>query len=131
PRLSARAGARLARDAREVVGVPAFVAGAVGPLGKPVAPFGTIAVADAEAAFREAAEGLLEGGVDLFVLETFSDLEEILAALRAVRRLSDLPVVAMLSFGDDGRTFYGHTPADAYRALADHGADVIGSNCSV
>src|SRR5262249_13417744 len=94
-------------------------------------PYGTITRADAEAYFRESAEGLLEGGVDAFVLETFGDLAEVLAALAAVRRLSDLPVVAMLTFGEDGRTFYGHTPADAYAALAEAGADVIGANCSV
>ena len=130
-RVIARQGARVARDAREVMGIPAFVGGSIGPLGKPLAPFGAIAREDAVAAFREAAEGLLEGGVDLFLLETFADLAEIEAALAAVRALSDLPVVALLTYGDDGRTFYGHTPADAYHALADQGADVIGANCSV
>jgi methionine synthase I (cobalamin-dependent)/5,10-methylenetetrahydrofolate reductase len=130
-RVIARQGARVARDAREVMGIPAFVGGSIGPLGKPLAPFGAIAREDAVAAFRESAEGLLEGGVDVFVLETFADLSEILAALAAVRSLSDLPVIALLTYGDDGRTFYGHTPADAYRVLADQGANVIGANCSV
>ena len=130
-RAIARAGAKLARDAREVVGVPAFVAGSMGPLGKPLAPFGTISLADAGIAFREAAEGLLEGGVDLFVLETFSDLAEILAALSAVRGLTDLPVVAQMTFAEDGRTFFGHGPRDVYQALAAAGADVVGLNCSV
>ena len=73
-RMVAREGARLARAAREVAGVPAFVAGAVGPLGKALEPFGQIAVADAERWFQETAEGLLEGGVDCFILETFQDL---------------------------------------------------------
>jgi homocysteine S-methyltransferase len=113
------------------MGIPAFVGGSLGPLGKPLAPYGTITREDAEGYFRESAEGLLEGGVDAFLLETFGDLSEILAALAAVRRLSDLPVVAMLTFGEDGRTFYGHTPADAYKALADAGASVVGANCSV
>jgi homocysteine S-methyltransferase len=130
-RLIARQGARIARDAREVVGVPAFVAGSMGPLGKPLEPYGTIAVEDAEGAFREAAEGLLEGGVDVFVLETFGDLAEILAAVRAVRSVSHLPIVAMMTFGEDGRTFYGHRPDAVARALAGAGADVVGSNCSV
>jgi len=130
-RLIARQGARIARDAREVVGVPALVAGSMGPLGKPLAPYGTIAVEDAHAMFRESAEGLLEGGVDLFVLETFGDLTELLTALAAVRSLCALPVVAMLTFGEDGRTFYGHRPGDAYAALAEAGADVVGTNCSV
>ncbi len=130
-RIIARQGVRVARDAREVMGVPAFVGGSMGPLGKPVAPYGTIAVEDAEGWFREAAEGLLEGGVDLFILETFGDLTEILAALRAVRSLCRLPVVAMMTFGEDGKTFYGHHPFDVYRRLAEAGADNIGVNCSV
>jgi homocysteine S-methyltransferase len=130
-RLIARQGARIARDAREVVGVPALVAGSMGPLGKPLAPFGTIEAADAEGLFREAAEGLLEGGVDVFVLETFGDLAEIQAALRAVRSLCTLPVVTLMTFGEDGRTAFGHEPADCYAALAEAGADVIGANCSV
>ncbi len=130
-RLIARQGARLARDAREVVGVPALVAGSMGPLGKPLLPFGTIEAAEAEGMFREAAEGLLEGGVDLFMLETFGDLGEITAALAAVKSLCTLPVVALMTFGEDGRTAFGHAPADCYAALADAGADVIGANCSV
>ena len=130
-RLIARQGARVARDAREVMGVPAFVMGSVGPLGKPLAPYGTIAPADAKSMFREAVEGLLEGGVDGFVLETFGDLAELLAALEAVRAACALPAIALLTFGEDARTFYGHRPADTYDRLADAGASVIGTNCSV
>ncbi len=130
-RLIARQGARIARDAREVVGVPAFVAGSMGPLGRPLAPFGTVAADEAEGLFREAAEGLLEGGVDLFVLETFGDLGEILVALRAIRSLCTLPVMALMTFTEDGRSIVGHLPANCYAALADAGADVVGANCSV
>ena len=130
-RLIARQGVRIARDAREVVGVPALVGGSMGPLGKPLAPFGTIEPDEAEGLFREAAEGLLEGGVDLFVLETFGDLREIQAALAAVRSVCRLPVVALMTFGEDGRTPFGHAPGECYDALADAGADVIGANCSV
>src|SRR5262245_15599773 len=130
--LIARQGAKLARAAREIVGHPAFVAGSIGPLGKPLEPFGTITVAQAEAAFRSAAEGLLEGGVDLFLLETFSDLNEILAALRTVRAISrDIAVVAQMTFGNDGKTLYGHAPALVVRALKQGGADVVGVNCGV
>src|SRR5262249_44197651 len=94
-RALARQGAKVARNAREIAGTSAFVGGSMGPLGKPLEPFGPIRVVQAEAAFRAQAEGLLEGGVDLFVLETFQDLAEILAALRAVRSVSaELPVVA-------------------------------------
>jgi homocysteine S-methyltransferase len=121
-RLIARQGARVARDAREVVGVPAFIAGSMGPLGKPLAPFGAITASEAEGMFREAAEGLLEGGVDMFILETFGDLAEIRAALAAVRSLCTLPVVTLMTFGEDGRSAFGHEPAACYAALADAGA---------
>ncbi len=128
----ARHGVKVARTARDVVGVNAFVAGSMGPLGKPLEPFGAIRAADAESHFRATAEGLLEGGCDCFILETFQDLNEILAALRAVRRVSlDLPVIAQMTFGMDGKTSYGHTPALAARALRQAGADVIGVNCGV
>jgi homocysteine S-methyltransferase len=131
-RLFARQSVKVARTAREIVGLNAWVAGSIGPLGKPLEPFGQIAVGDAEQWFRTAAEGLLEGGCDAFVLETFQDLNEILAALRAVRHVSaDLPVVAMMTFGMDGKTQYGHTPSLAVRALRQAGADVVGLNCGV
>ena len=131
-RLIARQGARVARASREIAGVPAFVAGSVGPLGKALQPFGQIEVADAERWFQTTAEGLIEGGVDCFILETFQDLNEILAALRAVRRVSlDLPVIAQMTFGVDGKTLYGHSPALAVRSLKQAGADVVGVNCAV
>jgi homocysteine S-methyltransferase len=127
----ARRGARLARDAREVAGVSAFVAGSMGPLGKPIQPYGQIELGEAEGYFREAAEALLEGGVDAFFLETFSDLAEILAALSAVRSVTTLPVVAQMTFDEEGRTLYGHTPDAVVRALVAGGADLVGINCSV
>ncbi len=131
-RIIARQGVKIARAAREIVGVNAFVAGAMGPLGKPLEPFGHMTVAEAERGFAAAAEGLLEGGCDLFILETFQDLNEILAALRTIRRVSlDLPVVAQMTFGLDGKTLYGHTPALVVRALKQAGADVVGVNCGV
>lgn len=104
-RTIARQGVRIARAAREIVGVDALVAGSIGPLGKSLEPFGPVPVAEAEAAFQAAAEGLIEGGCDAFILETFQDLNEILAALRAVRRVSlELPVIAQMTFGQDGKT---------------------------
>ena len=130
--LLARQGVRVARAAREIVGVNAFVAGSIGPLGRPLEPFGHIPAADAERHFRATAEGLLEGGCDCFILETFQDLIEILAALRAVRSVSaDLPVIAQMTFGMDGKTSYGHSPGLAARALRQAGASVIGVNCGV
>jgi homocysteine S-methyltransferase len=131
-RTIARQGVKVARNAREIVGTPALVAGSMGPLGRPLEPFGHIAVTEAEKAFRSQAEGLLEGGLDVFVLETFQDLTEILAALRAVRSVtSEVPVVAQMTFGLDGKTRYGHSPALVVKALKQAGADVVGVNCGV
>jgi homocysteine S-methyltransferase len=131
-RVVARQGVKIARAAREIVGVDAIVAGAIGPLGKPLEPFGQITVADAEQFFRASAEGLLEGGCDCFLLETFSDLSEILAAVRSARRVAiDMPIIAQMTFGLDGKTRYGHTPELVVTALRQAGADVIGINCGV
>jgi methionine synthase I (cobalamin-dependent)/5,10-methylenetetrahydrofolate reductase len=123
-------GAKLAREVREVSGQPVFVAGAVGPLGKPIQPVGLIAALEARAIFREQIEALLEGGVDLIILETFGDLEEMRQALIAAHEACDLPVVAQMTFAEDGRTQMGNTPAEVVAALEELGADVIGSNCS-
>jgi homocysteine S-methyltransferase len=131
-RVIARAGVKVARAAREIVGVDAFVAASIGPLGKPLEPFGHLTVTDAERWFRATAEGLLEGGCDCFILETFQDLSEVLAALRSVRRVSlDIPVIAQMTYGEDGKTLYGAPPAVAVRALKQAGADVVGVNCGV
>ena len=131
-RVFARQGAKLARQAREIVGVNAFVAGSLGPLGKPLEPFGHITVRQAEEWFQATAEGLLEGGCDCFILETFQDLTEILAALRAVRRVSlELPVIAQMTYGEDGKTLYGHAPTLAVKALRHAGASVVGLNCGM
>jgi methionine synthase / methylenetetrahydrofolate reductase (NADH) len=131
-RLIARQGVKIARASREIVGVNAFVAGSIGPLGKPLEPFGNITLPDAEDLFRAAAEGLLEGGCDCFILETFQDLNEILAALRAVHRVSlDLPVIAQMTFGTDGKTLYGHTPSLVVKALKQAGAQAVGINCAM
>jgi methionine synthase / methylenetetrahydrofolate reductase (NADH) len=131
-RLIARQGVKVARAAREIVGVNAFVAGSIGPLGKPLEPFGQISPVEAEAMYRAVAEGLIEGGCDCFVLETFQDLNEILAALRAVRKVSvAVPVVAQMTFGTDGKTMYGHTPTLAVQLLKQAGAAAVGINCGV
>jgi homocysteine S-methyltransferase len=128
----ARQGVKVARAAREIVGVDAFVAGSLGPLGKVLEPIGPVTVAEAESAFQAAAEGLLEGGCDCFILETFGDLNEALAALRAVRRVSlEVPVIAQMTFGTDGKTMYGQAPGLAVRLLRDGGASVVGINCGV
>ncbi len=127
-RLNRRA-AQLAREARDVSGRDALVAGSVGPLASAVRGPLHISLERAEAAFREQVEGLLEGGVDLFVLETFSHLDEMLAAIGTIRGLCDLPVVAEMTFGEELRAADGTTPSNAARALASAGADVVGVNC--
>jgi methionine synthase I (cobalamin-dependent)/5,10-methylenetetrahydrofolate reductase len=122
-------GARLARSAARA---EAYVAGAIGPLGIRVEPFGKTGLDEAEAIFREQAEALAAGGVDLFMLETFRDLSELGAAVRACRAAAPtLPIVAQLTTGDDGHTLDGMPPEKFTPILESLGADVIGLNCSV
>ena len=124
-------GAKIAKEARDVFGKTVLLAGAVGPLGKPVAPYGRITPAEVREAFRTQIDALVEGGVDVVLLETFTDLTEILEAVRAAREACDLPLIAQMSFAEDGRTKYGHAPAEVVAALEGLGVDVVGANCSV
>jgi methionine synthase I (cobalamin-dependent)/5,10-methylenetetrahydrofolate reductase len=119
------------RIAREAAGDRAFVAGAIGPLGIRIEPYGPTSIEEARAIFREQVEALLEGGVDLFVLETFSDVAEIHEALTAIRSVCDLPVVAQMTIQNDGSTSYGTSPEIFTKRLDEWGADVIGLNCSI
>lgn len=121
-------GARIARHAaREQV----YVAGAIGPLGIRIEPWGKTGVDEAEEVFREQASALLEGGVDLFVLETFRDVNELGAAVRAVRSLCDLPVVAQVTTEDDGNSLDGVAPETFVPMLEQLGVHMVGLNCSV
>jgi len=120
-----------ARLAREAAGDRAAVVGAIGPLGIRIEPYGPTSVEEARRAFGRQVEGLLAGGVDGFILETFSDLEELGAAFAAVRAQSDLPVIAQMTIGTDGKTYYGTEPATFGPRLQAMGADVVGVNCSV
>jgi methionine synthase / methylenetetrahydrofolate reductase(NADPH) len=123
--------ARAAQIAREASQGRALVGGAIGPLGIRIEPYGPTSLDEARAIFREQAAGLLDGGVDFFVLETFSDLVEIRQALLAVRDVSALPVVTQMTVQEDGATVYGTTPDVLTQRLGEWGADVIGLNCSV
>jgi homocysteine S-methyltransferase len=107
------------------------VVGAIGPLGVRIEPFGPTSSTEAQALFARQVAGLLAGGVDGFILETFSDLDEIHAALRAAREACDLPVVCQMTVGIDGLTYYGTDPETFAKKLTEWGADVIGVNCSV
>jgi methionine synthase / methylenetetrahydrofolate reductase(NADPH) len=117
--------------AREAAGDRAAVVGAIGPLGIRIEPFGEMSLDEARAAFARQVRGLLDGGVSGFVLETFSDVAELRAALQAVRSLCDLPVIAQMTVGTDGKTHYGTDPETFGPELEAMGADVIGVNCSV
>ena len=121
-------GARIARHAaREEV----YVAGAIGPLGIRIEPWGKTGIDEAREYFREQARALADGGVDLFILETFRDLNEIGAAVEAVRDVSDLPIVAQMTTEEDGNTLDGTAPERFAPELEARGATIIGVNCAV
>ncbi len=123
-----RAGARLAVEARNASGRPALVAGSIGPLGRPIEPVGAIKRGSAQRMFREQMEALVEGGVDLLVIESFTALHELELAVRVAREVApDLPLVASLSFDDEGN------PAAAAAALVATvrplGVTAVAANC--
>ena len=123
-------GVKIAREAREAARHEVLIAGSIGPLG---------AIRDAREAtpehfreiFREQAEALEERGVDFFVLETFGNPGELVAAVEAVRSFSQLPIVAEMTYSEEGSTFSGTRPKDAWALLHERGVQVIGANCSV
>ncbi len=124
------AGARVARDAAKSFDV--WVAGSVGPLGVRIEPLGKTSFEEARIAFREQIAALVEGGVDVLVLETFGYLEELHQAMLAAREVnSKIPVVAQVTIDEDGNCLDGSTPETFTPRLEEWGADVIGCNCSV
>jgi homocysteine S-methyltransferase len=123
-------GARLAREAAKSFDV--WVGGSVGPLGVRIEPLGKTSFAEARAAFREQIAALVEGDIDLIVLETFGYLEELHQAILAARDVKPkLPVVAQVTIDEDGNCLDGSTPEVFTPRLEEWGADVIGCNCSV
>lgn len=122
------AAARLARQASER---RCYVAGSVGPLGAALVPLGRVTREEALAIFREQVEALAEGGVDLIVIETISDLEEFDVALQAAREACDLPVVVHKTFTEDGRTLMGELPQEVVARAVAGGATAVGANCTV
>jgi methionine synthase I (cobalamin-dependent)/5,10-methylenetetrahydrofolate reductase len=121
-------GAKIARHAARE---QAYVAGAIGPLGIRIEPWGKTGVDEAREYFREQAQALLDGGVDLFVLETFRDLNEIGAAVDAVRSITDLPIVAQMTTEEGGQTLDGTPPEKFAPELERRGATLLGVNCAV
>ncbi|MEO6864011.1 MAG: bifunctional homocysteine S-methyltransferase/methylenetetrahydrofolate reductase [Gemmatimonadaceae bacterium] len=128
----ANINAAAARLARAAAGDSVLVAGAVGPLGVRLEPYGPTSRDDARTIFGEQMRALKDGGADLFILETFSDLDELAQAIASARDVdSSMPVIAQVAINADGVTAYGATPEDIARALDAAGADIIGLNCSV
>ena len=107
-----------------------LVAGDVGPLGVRIAPFGRVQPEQARAAFAEQIEALCQAGADLIVIETISDVFEILEAVKAAKGVCSLPLVASVTFTRDDRTLLGDDPMKVAQLLNEAGADVIGVNCS-
>ncbi|MGH2604880.1 MAG: homocysteine S-methyltransferase family protein, partial [Dehalococcoidia bacterium] len=126
-----RKGVRLARDAREIAGVSALVAGSIGPTARTLAPIGMTDPGDVQAVFQEQIEALFEAGVDLLVIETIGNLDEMVAAITAAKAISDLPIVANMTFAEDGRTIGDNSPEEVVDRLAPLGVTTIGANCSV
>jgi methionine synthase I (cobalamin-dependent)/5,10-methylenetetrahydrofolate reductase len=120
-----------ARIARQAAGERAYVAGAIGPLGIRIEPWGKTGVDEAREFFREQAQALVAGGVQLLVLETFRDLNEIGAAIEAVRSVCVLPIVAQMSTEEDGNTLDGTPPERFAPDLQRRGATLVGVNCAV
>jgi len=123
--------ARLALEAREVAGQPVFIAGAVGPTGRPLQAPDEHRLGELRAIFREQIEALQEGGVELLILETFSSLAELRQAVLAAKEVGGLPIVAQMSFYEDAHTLSGQSAARVATVLSDLGVDVMGANCSV
>ncbi len=124
------AGVALARRARRERERSCYIAGSVGPLGQYLAPLGMISPQEARLAFREQITALVEAGVDLIILETFSALNELREAVLAAREVSDLPLIASATLTAEGRTPVGHGPIEVVALLQELQVDVIGVNCS-
>jgi methionine synthase / methylenetetrahydrofolate reductase(NADPH) len=123
-------GVKIAREARESAAREVLIAGSIGPLGlgvqaRPPSP------EEVRGVFHEQAQALEERGVDLFCLETFSDLDELLLAIDAVRSFSQLPIIAQLTYSEEGTTHRDVRPADAAARLKMKNVQVVGANCTL
>jgi homocysteine S-methyltransferase len=125
-----KAGVEIARQVAEESASDVIVAGDLGPLGVRLAPFGRVQLEDARAAFTEQIKGLIAGQPDLILIETMTDIYEVREAVLAAKALSDLPVLASMTFTRDDRTLLGDPPRKIARKMVEAGVDVIGINCS-
>ncbi|MCL4393543.1 MAG: homocysteine S-methyltransferase family protein [Chloroflexi bacterium] len=120
---------RAAELAKQAAGGHALVAGSIGPIGRLPLAMGTLTYTDAVEQFGEQARALAEGGVDLFSVESMSDVAEMMAAIEGVRRVADKPILASMSFDTQGKTLMGITPAYAALELSKAGVAAFGANC--
>lgn len=128
--LAKQANLAAARIAREAAGETVFVAGSIGPTGEFLEPLGTLSYEDAVALFKEQAEALAKGGVDLFIVETMFDLNEAKAAVEGAAS-TGLPVICTMTFDTRGHTMMGVSPSQALDVLRSAGAVAVGANCGV
>jgi methionine synthase / methylenetetrahydrofolate reductase(NADPH) len=123
-------GVKIAREAREAAKHEVLIAGSIGPLGT-VRQVRQLPVEQIREIYREQALALEERGVDLFILETFSDVEELLAAIDGIRGFSRLPIIAELTYSEEGTTFDGTRPQEAWTRLKEKDLQAVGANCTV
>ena len=123
-------GVKIAREAREAARHEVLIAGSIGPLGT-LRQAKQLPTDEIREIFREQAAALEERGVDLFILETFSELDEILSAIDAIRAFSQLPIVAQLTYSEEGSTVDGTRPEDAVAKMKTKGVQAIGANCTI
>jgi homocysteine S-methyltransferase len=117
--------------AREVAGNSVIVAGAMGPVGKPLKTISQTAPEKLFETYLEQASALNAAGVDIFIIETISDLDEMTAAVKAIQKVSDKPIICQCTFNDSYQTIYGDTPEDAVKSAMSMNVDVVGLNCTV
>lgn len=126
-----QAAVEIARHAIAESGKSAYIGGAVGPLGVHIAPYGRVQPEQAFEAYHEQIAALIRAGIDVIVLETFTDLHEIEQAVKAARAVNArIPIITSMTFTRDDRTIYGDAPREVANTLVEMGADVIGINCS-
>ena len=124
-----RAAAELARAEADAASHAVVVAGSMGPTGELLEPLGTLSFEAARDAFAEQAAALVEGGIDVFWIETMSDLNEVRAAVEGARSVADLPVVTTMTFDTRGHTMMGVSPVQALEALRELQPLALGANC--
>ncbi|HEX2712635.1 MAG TPA: homocysteine S-methyltransferase family protein, partial [Candidatus Acidoferrales bacterium] len=123
-------GVKIAREARDAAAREVLIAGSIGPLGVARHVRG-LPVEEIRGIFKEQALALEERGVDLLILETFSDLEELLTAIDAIRSFSNLPIIAELTYSEEGSTFGGTRPREAALRLKEKNVQAVGANCTL